>query len=78
MTELKLCPFCGGKAETFHIPDNDEEEMKLHPNWKWNYPNMWVVGCDDWDCLGYLGHYTMIFGTEESAIEAWNRRAVDD
>jgi len=75
MIELKKCPFCGGKAYTFHIPDNNEEEQKLHPKWRWNNAGMWVVGCHEDMCMGSINNVTMIFVTEEQAAEAWNKRA---
>ncbi len=71
---IKNCPFCGGKATTFHIPENDEKEMKQHSKWKWNYSGMWVIGCDTEMCYGNINHFAMIFVDEESAITAWNRR----
>lgn len=71
---IKNCPFCGGEAETFHIPENDEEEMKYHPNWKWNDPGMWVIGCDTEMCMGNIGRFAMIFVSEEDAIKTWNTR----
>lgn len=79
MSEIKLkpCPFCGGKAITFHIPENDEKEMSLHPTWKWNDPGMYVVGCSTEMCYGNIHHFCMIFLTEEDAVETWNRRASD-
>lgn len=73
-TKIKPCPFCGEKAKTFHIPENNEEEVKQHLNWKWNYPGMWVIGCDTEMCMGNINHFTMIFIDEESAVETWNRR----
>lgn len=72
--ELKKCPFCGRKATTFHIPENDEKEMKTHPKWEWNYPGMWVIGCDTEMCMGNINHFTMVFVDEQSAIETWNKR----
>ena len=77
MSERKIlpCPFCGEKAKTFHIPENDEEEMKNHPKWKWKHPGMWVIGCDTYYmCMGDINHYAMIFETEEDAIKTWNTR----
>lgn len=73
--KIKHCPFCGEKAETFRIPENDEKEMAQHPKWKWNYPGMWVIGCNTEMCMGNINHFTMVFVDEESAIETWNRRA---
>lgn len=59
MTELKPCPFCGGKAMVFH----DEGE----------YLRPYYVGCDNDECLGFskLG-WTYV--TEEEAANAWNTR----
>lgn len=76
MCDLKPCPFCGGKAITFQIPENTEEETKTHPKWQWNNPGMWVVGCDeDPLCMGNYNHVTMLFITKEHAVSTWNRRA---
>lgn len=72
--KIKPCPFCGGKATTFHIPENNKEEMKQHPDWKWNCPGMWVIGCDTEMCMGNMNYFTMVFVDEESAIETWNKR----
>jgi hypothetical protein len=76
MSEIKLakCPFCGGEAKTFHIPQNDLKEMAKHPNWQWQHPNMWVVGCDTSMCMGNINHFTMVFVDEQSAIKTWNTR----
>lgn len=77
MSERKIlpCPFCGEKAKTFHIPENDEEEMKKHPKWKWNNPGMWVIGCDtNYMCIGNINHFGTLFLTEEDAIKTWNTR----
>ena len=80
MSEIKLkpCPFCGGNADLFHIPENTIEEVWEHPKWLWNNPGMWVVGCDTDNCIGCLHHFSMIFPTEEMAVKSWNRRAKDD
>lgn len=73
--KIKSCPFCGGVSETFHIPENDTKKMGKHPKlWKWNYPGMWVIGCNTDMCMGNINHITMIFTDEESAIKAWNQR----
>ena len=63
---VKPCPFCGGKANIVKIPEG------------LNYAGLYVVGCDDdMMCLGNINHFTMIFTGEESATEAWNRRAAN-
>lgn len=72
--KIKKCPFCGCKAKTFHIPENDEEEMKRHPKWVWNNPGMWVIGCDTEMCYGSVHNFAMIFIDEQSAVETWNMR----
>lgn len=74
-SKIKKCPFCGEKADTFHIPQNDEKEKAQHPKWEWNYPGMWVIGCGTEMCMGNLGHFAMVFVDEESAIKTWNKRA---
>ena len=78
MTGLKPCPFCGGKADTFHIPENTEEELARHPKWRWNHPGMWVIGCDTTLCIGNKNSVAMLFMTEKQAAKHWNRRADDD
>ena len=76
MSDPKPCPFCGAEAITFQIPENTEEETKMHPKWQWNNPGMWVVGCDDDPlCMGNYNHVTMLFTSKEQAISTWNRRA---
>ena len=74
---IKPCPFCGNKAYTFHIPDNNAKERYEHPKWDWNYLGMWVIGCQEMECFGNINHFTMIFSTEENAIKTWNRRAIE-
>jgi hypothetical protein len=75
--KLKPCPFCGGEAEIFHFPENDELELRQHPNWKWQYPNMYSVGCDTSMCFGNRNRATVLFASREQAVEAWNRRFKD-
>ena len=75
MTKIKRCPFCGGIAKTFHNPSNTEEERNLHPSWQWRHPDTWVIGCSSDFCIGNISNYSMIFFSEESAIETWNMRA---
>ena len=70
----KKCPFCGGKGHTFQIPENTEQERKEHPNWDWKYPGFWIVGCWTEMCMGNINHITMVFVSEQSAVETWNTR----
>ena len=76
--ELKPCPFCGEKAETWQVPFNTDEENARHPLWKWNHSGLWVIGCQTEDCHGNLNNYTKIFVTRKQAVESWNRRAEVD
>lgn len=71
----KRCPFCGGKAVTFHIPDNTTEECAAHPSWEWKNPDKWVIGCRTQMCYGNYNHVAMVFFTKKQAIKTWNRRA---
>lgn len=74
--KLLTCPFCGEKADCFHIPQNDEKEMALHPEWTYRFPGMWIVGCTEKDCCpGNINHCAMVFTNKQSAIETWNNRA---
>ena len=76
----KPCPFCGGEANVFQIPENTPEELATHPDWRWNHPGKWIIGCcgKEFECFGNMNHMTMVFTTEEEAIEAWNRRAKEE
>lgn len=75
---LKSCPFCGGEARTFQMPQNTIAEIEKHPKWTWKNPGMWVVGCDTGMCYGNINNVTMCFYTERTAAKAWNRRADDE
>ena len=72
---IRACPFCGKEAHTFQVPENTPGELATHPEWRWRYPGMWLVGCYTEGCMGDLNHFTMVFLSEEDAIEAWNKRA---
>ena len=63
-SELKPCPFCGKTATVLEVPKG------------LNGAGLYVVGCtvDDM-CMGNINHLTMLFYTQESAIEHWNKRA---
>jgi hypothetical protein len=72
MTELKPCPFCGGKARI--VSDYSSEQDKT----RWS---LWHECCEhEGSGLGY-GHAlfpwfeTPWYDTEEEAVEAWNARA---
>lgn len=66
--ELKLCPFCGGKAEARDIMGCHEKGM-LHEY----VPTLWVVECVDNDeVCGAQGHMS---DSKPRAIWAWNCRA---
>jgi hypothetical protein len=75
---IKPCPFCGGDARVWRIPQNDEEEMKQHPKWKWNFPGMWVIGCETPMCPGNINSFGMVFVSRGSAIGKWNCRCKED
>lgn len=61
MTEMKRCPFCGGKADVIALHNSP------HEVWK---PTDWFVACRD------CGAGTMrFFKRPNEAREAWNRRA---
>jgi len=75
-TKLKLCPFCGGKARLYHIPENTLEDLIHNPGRGWKDSGMWTVGCEkDHSCIGNYNHKAMVFFTKDEAIIAWNRRA---
>lgn len=76
--ELKKCPFCGNESDTFLIPANTVEEIAKHPKWRWEYPGMWIVGCDTPGCFGNRNNIAMCFLDRQVAINAWNRRADDE
>lgn len=76
-TKLKPCPFCGGEAWTFHVPENDENETKLL-EWIWRTPGRWLVGCDTQLCMLNINNMPETFASEQEAAEAWNRRAYEE
>jgi hypothetical protein len=59
MSELKCCPFCGGEAEVGYTNQHDK---------------LFVVGCNTPMCYGNINHFTMVFVSEETAIDTWNTR----
>ena len=65
-TELKPCPFCGGKVELMHIDHTNLNKRKF----------MFVCQrCSAHIFLYGYGVYVSKDRTEEQAIETWNRRA---
>ena len=58
MNILKPCPFCGGVAT-----------LKIVPHIPVGYD--YIPQCNDPSCAGRLNKK---FGTEDTAIYAWNRR----
>lgn len=65
--KLKPCPFCGGKATVFLIPQGLRSA------------GLYTVGCtEDAMCFGNLNHVAMVFVTRKLAEETWNRRADND
>lgn len=63
MSELKPCPFCGGKARmlTKQTQTNDSEFFR---EWKYEY----IIKCNR--CKASIGHYQ----SKKTAEIAWNRR----
>ena len=82
MTELKPCPFCGGKA-VIQIRDEEgnlhDKEYEKNP-WSGLYYTIGHYHEDNKNCpiANYkfdneqMGVY--LFSTKEDAIKAWNRR----
>lgn len=62
-TELKPCPFCGGKAKTAYAI---------------NDYNRWGVYCKECGCTVDVEDWKGVEDTEENAIAAWNRRAKNE
>lgn len=61
-SELKPCPFCGGKAEiTMHVDD---------------YGTYYVVCCMTDKCRGSEDYSWSETHNVEEAIKAWNRRMI--
>lgn len=76
MSELKPCPFCGGKASVRHVPYTT---TKFNPTFTvdgfgslgYETPKTttkYTIKCNK--CKATMGAYS----TQKSAITAWNRR----
>lgn len=86
MTELKPCPFCGGKA-VIQIRDDEgnmrEDEYENDPRSGLSY-SIGHYHEDNEDCPiasyqidgGQMGVY--LYNSKEEAIEEWNRRVNND
>lgn len=61
MSDLKLCPFCGGDARVQKV--NAIVGVKF------------TVCCGNCYCMGH--ETTYLVSTREKAVEAWNKRAND-
>lgn len=61
-SELKPCPFCGGKAQIIYTERND----------------MYSVRCADEYRNCNIMPETLHFAIEREAIDAWNIRAVEE
>ena len=85
MTELKPCPFCGGKVNLV-LCDNEgnlhDYGYREHP-----YSGLAFMLCHthegspdcpiaSYECDGVIFGGVHIYDTEEEAAETWNRRAV--
>ena len=66
MSELKQCPFCGGKAEVEQIPTATFDKFVPH--------------CKSRKCIAfYIGYCDEgIYNTRSMAIAAWNRRVGEE
>ena len=61
--ELKPCPFCGGEAEV--VPHKVFSKAL----------EAWKVDCYRVECKNCHASSYQFWGTEEQAVNAWNRRA---
>ena len=57
-------------AELKHCPFCGGEAHFLQ-----NVYKLWIVGCNEAECLGCIFPVKMHYLTKEEAIKAWNRRA---
>lgn len=86
MTELKPCPFCGGKAEIVICDDEGNLHDKEYEKDAWSGLGYLVIHSheknEDCPIARYEGDDAKmgvyIYDTREEAIEAWNRRAKEE
>lgn len=65
--EIKRCPFCGGEAEAWKVP----EEFAI-------VDDEWIIGCDGIRgnlCPGYRWKMMPVYITRELAVRMWNGRS---
>jgi hypothetical protein len=75
MSELKLCPFCGGEAE---MCSGSDENGK---SWYVRCKKCFGRGSEYYESLNALAENEEFFAIQKAwrnAIKAWNRRAKDD
>lgn len=86
MDELKPCPFCGGKVSIVLCDDEGnlhDEAYREHPysglGFMLHHAHEENPGCPiaSYECDGGILGGVYIYGTEEQAVEAWNRRVND-
>ena len=83
MSELKSCPFCGGKAVIKKVIK--AEAIKKYPQYiekLRSYPESWItMGCDTPGCILFYDTYNVTIklgfypDSEEEAAISWNKRA---
>jgi Lar family restriction alleviation protein len=72
MSELKVCPFCGGKAEIISFPVFDTTGGRIYSSE--TADKKYYVQCKS--CATQCG--ALEYDTPDKAITAWNRRAQPD
>jgi len=64
-SQLLPCPFCGGKATLYAMPETGQNDHDVY-----------YVQCDNPQCMGK--NTSLHFSSEDEAINAWNTRAKRD